>query len=76
VVGIITVIRKIINPGILAGYTTILAIILFVGGIIMLVLGLIGEYVGRIYICLNSRPQYIMKEVVGSQGDSGVQKGA
>lgn len=65
IVGIITVFRKIFNSGILAGYTTTIAAILFIGGIIMLILGLIGEYVGRIYICLNSRPQYIIKETMG-----------
>ncbi len=28
----------------------------------MLLLGLIGEYIGRIYICINRSPQYVVKE--------------
>lgn len=32
-------------------------------GIILCVLGMIGEYVGRIYMCINNTPQYIVKEV-------------
>ena len=35
---------------------------LFVSGLIMLMLGMIGEYIGRIYICINNSPQYVIKE--------------
>lgn len=64
ITGAVTIIRKLLYPDILAGYTTLLAAILLVGGIIMLILGLIGEYVGRIYICINNRPQYVVKELI------------
>lgn len=63
-IGLVTMVRKLLTPEILAGYTSLLAAILFVGGVIMLMLGLIGEYVGRIYICLNNRPQYVIKETI------------
>lgn len=66
ITGLITIIRKLCNPGILAGYSSLLSVILLVGGILMLMLGLIGEYLGRIYICINDRPQYVVKEVIGS----------
>jgi undecaprenyl-phosphate 4-deoxy-4-formamido-L-arabinose transferase len=39
-----------------------LATLLFIGGMIMLLLGLIGEYVGRIYISINQSPQYVVRE--------------
>ena len=39
-----------------------LATLLFLGGMIMLLLGLIGEYVGRIYISINQSPQYVVRE--------------
>jgi undecaprenyl-phosphate 4-deoxy-4-formamido-L-arabinose transferase len=42
------------------GYGSLMAVLLFVGGTLLLVLGLIGEYVGRIYICLNKAPQYVL----------------
>ena len=60
--GIVIVIRKILNPDILAGYSSMMAIILFLAGIIMLFLGLIGEYIGRIYICINNAPQFAIRE--------------
>lgn len=60
--GIYQIIMKIINPTRPIGYSSIMCTILFVGGMIMLMLGLIGEYIGRIYICINNSPQYVIKE--------------
>lgn len=62
--GIATIIRKIIDPSIvLAGYSSLMAVLLFIGGLIMLILGMIGEYVGRIYISMNKSPQYVIKNI-------------
>lgn len=59
-----TVIYKFLNPNVQIGYSSIMAVILFIGGLIMLMLGLIGEYIGRIYICLNKSPQYVIREII------------
>lgn len=62
--GMLIVVQKIINPGeILAGYSSLMAVLLLIGGMIMLMLGLIGEYIGRIYISINRSPQYVVREV-------------
>ena len=47
-----------------AGYPTIIALILLIGGIQMVMLGIIGEYIARIYIEGKHRPIYIAKEYV------------
>ncbi|MCR5677796.1 MAG: glycosyltransferase family 2 protein [Agathobacter sp.] len=60
--GIFIVIKRIMNPGMTLGYSSTMAVILFIGGMLMLILGLIGEYIGRIYICLNNSPQYVIRE--------------
>lgn len=60
--GLVIIIRKIVNPAIQLGYSSIMSILLFMGGIIMLMLGMIGEYIGRIYISINNSPQYVIKE--------------
>lgn len=60
--GIALIIRKLIVPSIMAGYTSLIAVILLMGGIIMMLLGIIGEYIGRIYICINNAPQYVIRE--------------
>lgn len=62
--GISTIVHKIVNPSVLAGYSSVLAAILLSSGIIMILLGLIGEYLGRIYICINDSPQYVIKETI------------
>lgn len=45
-----------------------MAAVVFIGGMLMIMLGLIGEYIGRIYISINNSPQYVVKEEVGNRG--------
>lgn len=61
--GIVMIIRKLLNPDILLGYASTITVILFIGGMLMLMLGIMGEYIGRVYICMNKAPQYVVKEV-------------
>lgn len=61
--GIFVVYQKCTHPEVPVGYSSILASLMFIGGMIMLLLGLIGEYVGRIYICMNQSPQYVIREI-------------
>lgn len=61
---IFVVINKIWNPDVLMGWSSVMAMILFIGGMLMLMLGIIGEYVGRIYISINRSPQFVVKEIV------------
>lgn len=49
------------------GWTTITVLILFMGGIILLSLGLIGEYIGRLYLNSNFRSQYSVREIVSEK---------
>lgn len=60
---IIVVLRKLIYPEIMIGYSSLMAALLFIGGMLMLMLGLIGEYLGRIYISINNSPQYVIREM-------------
>ena len=41
-----------------------MSVILLVGGVNMIMVGMVGEYVGRIYISINNSPQYVIKEVI------------
>lgn len=61
---IYTVINKILHPQLPMGYSSLMCVLLFTGGMIMLMLGLIGEYIGRIYICLNKSPQYVIRNTI------------
>ena len=62
--GIITVIRKIIDPMISAGYSSMMAVILILFGILFAMLGIFGEYIGQTYIALNQAPQYVIRDKV------------
>lgn len=57
-----TVARKIMDPAVPVGWSSTVAAILIMGGMVLFVLGMIGEYVGRIYICINNAPQYVIKD--------------
>ena len=63
--GLYVIIRKIVHPQVAMGYSSTMAVILFIGGMIMLMLGLIGEYIGRVYISLNNSPQFVIREIIG-----------
>ena len=49
------------------GWSSTTALLLIIGGIILLVLGLVGEYVGRIFMCVNASPQYVERQVVKNE---------
>jgi undecaprenyl-phosphate 4-deoxy-4-formamido-L-arabinose transferase len=64
-----TIIHKLMVPTVAVGYSSTMAVLLFMGGMIMFMLGLIGEYIGRIYISLNNSPQFVVREVINRSQD-------
>lgn len=69
VFAIYTIVQKLTNPKILLGYSSLMAVLLFLGGMIMVMLGLIGEYIGRIYISINNSPQYVVKDIINLESN-------
>jgi len=57
------VIRTLVYGVDVAGYASIVVIMLFLGGVQLLSIGLIGEYLGRLYIEAKDRPLYIVADV-------------
>ena len=62
--GFYTIVKRLVLPDVPMGFSSTMSAIVFFGGMIMLMLGLIGEYVGRIYISLNNSPQYVIREKI------------
>ena len=60
--GVYTVVKRLLNPEVPAGFSALMAMLVFIGGMIMILLGMIGEYIVRIYISMNNSPQYVIKE--------------
>lgn len=63
------VIRKLMTPSVSVGWTSIMVAIIFFGGIQLLSIGLLGEYIGRIYMCINKTPQYVIREKFNIERD-------
>lgn len=66
---VITIIRKLVDSSVLVGWSSLFSLILVVGGLILCMLGMVGEYVGRIYMCINMTPQYVIKDIIYSNDE-------
>lgn len=64
--GLYIIIKKLINPAVPLGYSSLMAVTLFIGGVLMLILGMIGEYIGRIYVSINNVPQFVVKTSINT----------
>ncbi|MGX1367881.1 hypothetical protein RKD19_003240 [Streptomyces canus] len=61
---------KFFRPDItVSGWTMMMCVVLFLGGTQMLSLGVIGAYVGRIYSEAQGRPLYLVRDVIGGDGE-------
>lgn len=67
--GIYTIIKKIVVPDVPLGFSALMTALLFIGGMMMLLLGMIGEYIGRMYLSMNNSPQYVVKEKIKHEKD-------
>lgn len=63
----ITFVRKLIHPKIQLGYTSLMIVILMCSGIIMMMLGVLGEYIGQVYMVLMRMPSFMIREEVLSR---------
>ena len=66
VLGIYYIFEYFLGNHIVEGWTTMVAIQLFIGGSILIGLGLVGEYVSRLYLLVSAHPQYVIKEFKSS----------
>jgi undecaprenyl-phosphate 4-deoxy-4-formamido-L-arabinose transferase len=67
---LVIIIKHFTDSSIPEGWSSTIAIQLILGGVILLVLGLIGEYIGRIYMCINSSPQFVERQVIKKEQDN------
>jgi glycosyltransferase involved in cell wall biosynthesis len=65
VYGIYLIVKTIIFGADTPGFASLMVVLLFMSGLILLCLGVIGEYVSRIFIEVKARPLYIVNETIG-----------
>lgn len=59
-----------ISKNFIEGWTTVVILIIFFGGLILITLGILGEYIGRMYLAVNNKPQYSISEIVRSNNNA------
>ncbi len=69
-IGIIWAIVKALIGGTVSGWSSTICIVCFMGGIQLLCLGVIGEYIGKIYLETKHRPRYIISERTYSKSEN------
>ena len=67
---LVIIIKHFVDSSIPEGWSSTMALQLVLGGIILVVLGLIGEYIGRIYMCINASPQFVERQVVKKDSEN------
>ncbi len=61
---VIVLIKKLIEPTITVGWSSTVIIMVVFFGLVLMVLGIIGEYLGKMIMILNRAPQFIIRETV------------
>ena len=69
--GIVIILRVFVFGIDVPGYASLIVVITFLGGIQLIGIGVIGEYVGRTYIESKRRPVYIVRKIYESEGNNG-----
>lgn len=63
--GFLRIIQKLLGVPVEMGFTSLMSSITILGGLNLIMLAIVGEYVGRIFVQLQDRPLYIIKECLG-----------
>jgi undecaprenyl-phosphate 4-deoxy-4-formamido-L-arabinose transferase len=61
-IGIYAIVEKFHNPTVPLGYTSLIFVISIYSGIQLIAIGMVGEYLGRIFLSHNKKPQYSIRK--------------
>jgi len=62
-IGVFTFYEKLLNPDLPVGWATIAVLCSILGGVQLMALGIMGEYLGRLFLGVNRQPQFIVREL-------------
>jgi len=75
ILGLYYFVQKIVGNIAVPGYASLIVAVLILGGLQLLALGIIGEYLGRIHLNINKQPQYTIREALFPPGAAANSKG-
>ena len=62
-IGAFTLYERILNPNLPMGWATIAVLCSILGGVQLMALGMVGEYLGRLFLGMNRQPQFVIREL-------------
>lgn len=68
---IVLLVRRLLDPTMQLGWSSLMVTILICSGCILMGLGIMGEYLGRLFMTVNRAPQFVIRERVGGPSISG-----
>lgn len=71
-IAILLIINKLLHPEMTVGWSSTLCVLVVFFGLVLMVLGVVGEYLGKIILILNNTPQYIVRETLNEKIGSSV----
>ena len=74
IAAVVVIIKKLMHPNMAVGWASTIVTIIFFSGLILLFMGLIGEYIGRMYQNLSNDPQFVVREIYTGKSKSGGNK--
>lgn len=73
---ILLVVRKLVlRDAIDAGWSSVMCVIIFIGGLCLMMMGMVGEYVGRVFMSINGSPQYFIRHATDDLVDEAAEPG-
>ena len=72
IIALIVIINKILHTTVPVGWSSTLCVMVVFFGLVLMVLGVVGEYLGKIIMILNNTPQYIVRETINAADNNGM----
>ncbi|MBQ8305153.1 MAG: glycosyltransferase family 2 protein [Blautia sp.] len=67
---IYVLVNKLLHPSVAVGWSSLMCVMLILFGFLFLMLGVIGEYVGKLILTLNKTPQFVVRETVSQEEEN------
>lgn len=65
VLGVVSIVERLLRPDLPHGFASLIVSILLIGGIQCFLLGMLGEYLGRLFLSVNRKPQFVVRKKLG-----------